>query len=100
MKNSTLYKVLDLVEEIEKVDKMIEMHSSSESKLMSGQYVSQKLKLSSLLFKELLQSSGENPDVMYLVKLFIEKFYKTEIQEPKSLDDESSLKRIEEAFMS
>ena len=45
MKNNNLYHILDLVEEIESVDKMIAIHSDSQSNLMLSQYISQKLKL-------------------------------------------------------
>ena len=44
MKDNKLYSILDLIEEIDKVDKMIYLHSSSKSDLMLNQYKNQKLK--------------------------------------------------------
>ena len=46
MKDNKLYTILDLIEEIDKVDKMIDLHNESSSSLMLSQYKSQKLKLS------------------------------------------------------
>ncbi|WP_256011160.1 hypothetical protein [Desertivirga xinjiangensis] len=99
MKDNALYRILDLVEEIQKVEKMIEIHSDSDSSLMISQYKSQKLKLTNLLVKELLQNSDNSSKVIYLLKLFIDKFYKREISAYNSASDEISFKRIEEAFL-
>ena len=54
MKDNKLYSILDLIEEINKVDKMIDLHKDSSSVLMLDQYRNQKMKLSNYLFKELL----------------------------------------------
>lgn len=96
MKDNKLYSILDLIEEINKVDKMIDLHSNSDSDLMLNQYINQKMKLSSYLFKELLKNYNK-PEVMYTIKLFIEKFYDNEINHSSSNKDDS-LKRIENIF--
>lgn len=96
MKDKTLFNVLDLIEEIENVDKMIQIHSNSE--LMSNQYKNQKLKLSNLLFKELIKNKGIKPEVIYLFKLFLEKFYSKELQNYESAEQDSYFKTIEEAI--
>lgn len=95
MEEKRLYHILDLIEEISKVDKMIQLHQESESTLMLHQYKSQKLKLSSFLFKELLSHSDHQTEVMHLIKLFIEKFYKNELQHSNRQKNES-FERIEE----
>ncbi|MEA5139598.1 hypothetical protein [Arcicella rigui] len=99
MKNAKLYNILDLIEEIQKVNQMIEIHSESDSDLMSSQYISQKLKLTDMLFKDLLKNSGNNTEVMYLFKLFIEKFYKNEMTHHHSIEREEALKKIESVFL-
>lgn len=98
MKDNKLYTILDLIEEIDKVDKMIDLHNESSSSLMLSQYKSQKLKLSNYLFKELLSNTDNRSEVMYLIKLFIEKFYNNEINRLK-FDENDSLKKIEDVFI-
>ncbi|WCM42029.1 hypothetical protein MG290_14010 [Flavobacterium sp. CBA20B-1] len=99
MKDNKLYNILDLIEEINKVDKMIELHQDSASDLMLKQYQNQKLKLSNLLFKELLTNTDSRTDVMYLIKMFIEKFYQKEIKNHRRFKKEDHLKRIEDVFL-
>lgn len=97
MKDNKLYSILDLIEEIDKVDKMIYLHTNSKSDLMLNQYKNQKLKLSNYLFKELLTNSDNRSEVMYIIKIFIEKFYDTEINQIQ-FEENDSLKKIQTAF--
>ncbi|OYU84980.1 MAG: hypothetical protein CFE24_04085 [Flavobacterium sp. BFFFF2] len=97
MKDNKFYSILDLIEEIDKVDKMIYLHTSSTSDLMLTQYKNQKLKLSNYLFKELLTNSDNRPEVMYLIKIFIEKFYDNELNHLK-FGENDSLKKIQNVF--
>ena len=94
MKDNKLYSILDLIEEINKVDKMIDLHSKSDSVLILNQYQNQKLKLSNYLFKELLTNSDNRSEVMYIIKIFIEKFYNNEINH-LNFGENDSLKKIE-----
>lgn len=98
MKDNKLYHILDLIEEIDKVDKMIILHKDSDSDLMSNQYKNQKLKLSNYLVKELLTNSDNRTEVMYIIKLFIEKFYNNEISHLQ-FEENDNLKKIEEVFI-
>ncbi|MCA1918326.1 MAG: hypothetical protein LDL38_02890 [Flavobacterium piscis] len=98
MKDNKLYHILDLIEEIDKVDKMIILHTESDSDLMSNQYKNQKLKLSNYLVKELLTNSDNRTEVMYIIKLFIEKFYNNEISHLQ-FEENDNLKKIEEVFI-
>lgn len=98
MKDNTLYHILDLIEEIDKVDKMILLHENSSSAVMSNQYKNQKLKLSNYLVKELLTNSDNRSEVMYIIKLFIEKFYTNEISHLK-FEENDNLKKIENIFI-
>lgn len=98
MKDNKLYHILDLIEEIDKVDKMIILHKDSDSDLMSNQYKNQKLKLSNYLVKELLTNSDNRTEVMYIIKLFIEKFYNKEINHLQ-FEENDNLKKIEDVFI-
>ena len=98
MKDNKLYHILDLIEEIDKVDKMLVLHKDSDSDLMSSQYKNQKLKLSNYLVKELLTNSDNRTEVMYIIKLFIEKFYNNEISHLQ-FEENDNLKKIEEVFI-
>jgi uncharacterized protein YjgD (DUF1641 family) len=98
MKDNTLYHILDLIEEIDKVDKMILLHENSSSAVMSNQYKNQKLKLSNYLVKELLTNSDNRSEVMYIIKLFIEKFYTNEISHLQ-FEENDNLKKIENIFI-
>lgn len=61
------YSILDLIEEIDKVDHMIELHSNSSSTVMINQYQHQKLKLSNYLVQELLLQNENRLKVMYII---------------------------------
>lgn len=92
------YSILDLIEEIDKVDQMIELHRDSPSSVMINQYKHQKLKLSNCLVQELLLNNESRSEVMYIIKLFIEKFYQDEIQNHQFKADDY-LKKIEDVFI-
>jgi hypothetical protein len=98
MKDNKLYHILDLIEEIDKVDKMLVLHKNSDSDLMSSQYKNQKLKLSNYLVKELLTNSDNRTEVMYIIKLFIEKFYNNEMSHLQ-FEENDNLKKIEDVFI-
>lgn len=98
MKDNKLYHILDLIEEIDKVDKMLILHKDSDSDLMLSQYKNQKLKLSNYLVQELLTNSDNRPEVMYIIKLFIEKFYNNEMSHLQ-FEENDNLKKIEKAFI-
>ena len=98
MKDNKLYHILDLIQEIDKVDKMLVLHKDSDSDLMSSQYKNQKLKLSNYLVKELLTNSDNRTEVMYIIKLFIEKFYNNELSHLQ-FEENDNLKKIENVFI-
>lgn len=80
MTESELYKLMDLIEEINRVEVMLEIHSqNSESKLMLNQYNAKKLKLTRELISELLASSDKTSLSMGVIKSILDKFYKNPI---------------------
>src|SRR5690554_7296366 len=74
---------------------MIELHKDSESDFMLKQYQDKKLKLSGFLFEELLTNTDSRSEVMYLIKIFIEKFYQQEIKNHQRFKKEDYLRSEE-----
>lgn len=74
---------------------MIDLHKNSDSTLMYDQYQNQKLKLTGLLFKELLTDSDNRSEIMYLIKVFIDRFYEKEIKHHQVFDKDDNLRKIE-----
>jgi len=65
---------------------------------MLNQYKSQKLKLSNYLIKELLSNKNNSSEAMYLIKMFIEKFYNREMNQLK-FEEDDSFKKIKNVFI-
>lgn len=99
LKESKKYKLQDLIEKIEELDKIIKIHSSNPSKFMLNQYEAKKEKLLSYLIDELMDAKIRSPYTFRLVLLALQKFY-PEINKSKSkliLKDKhySELKELE-----
>jgi hypothetical protein len=75
LSESKKYKLQDLVEKIEEVDKMVKLHSSNPSKFMLKQYEAKKEKLLGYLIDELSDSKLRSPYSFRLISLALNKFY-------------------------
>jgi hypothetical protein len=76
MKQSQFYKLLDIVEDIKKVDAMIKLHSDhDDSSFMLDQYLARKDKLVGILIDELVSPSLRSMRSMKTIKLIIDKYY-------------------------
>lgn len=76
MKQSQLYKLLNILEDIKKVDAMIKLHTThDESAFMLNQYQARKDKLASILIDELVSPSLRSSRSIKTIKLIIEKYY-------------------------
>ena len=75
MKNLQVFKLIDLIEEIKKVDAMLVLHNDNDSSFMSSQYESKKTKLMSQLIDELISPSVQSPQSLLLIQQVLEKFY-------------------------
>ncbi len=75
LSDSKKYKLQDLVEKIEEVDKMVKIHSSNPSKFMLEQYEAKKEKLLGYLIDELIGSKLRSPYSFRIVALALNKFY-------------------------
>jgi hypothetical protein len=75
MNNTKKYQLQDLIEKIERVNKMIKVHSSNPSKFMAEQYEAKKEKLLGYLIDELVDAKLRSPYSFQLIRLALNKFY-------------------------
>lgn len=81
MKNAQIFKLVDLIEDVKKIESIIQLHAEgSDSTLMKGQYEAKKAKLMSQIIDELIAPSVQSPQTIALIQQILSKFYpKTEI---------------------
>ncbi len=85
MKNSSLYKIKDLVDEMKKLDSLIDLHRKiDDDEFMSSQYETKKSRLMKELILELTKESDKTPDVFGVIRKIIFRFYPEEPTHPKS----------------
>ena len=75
MDQTKIYKLIDLLDDIKKVDAMIELHSSNPSTFMLNQYKAKKEKLTSYLIDELVEPSVRSPRSFSIILQVLGKFY-------------------------
>jgi len=76
MKDKQLFKLMDLIEEIKKIDAMIKLHSSfDDSDFMSSQYQARKDKLIGYLIDDLVSPTLRSARSYFTIKLILDKFY-------------------------
>ena len=86
MTASQKYKIQDLVEQIEKVDKMIVFNASNPSKLSTDQYEYLKQRFLNELIEELMKIHNLSKYSFKLINLAINKYYPELIQTGASKD--------------
>lgn len=89
------HKIIDLIDDINKVNAMIDLHSSDNSAMMLEQYQFKKDKLISYLIDALVDPKVRSPKGMFLIKTAIEKFYPNLTKEASSASDNRALSEIE-----
>lgn len=76
MNKSKLHRLLDLINDIKKIDALIQLHSGlDDSDEITNQYVSKKEKLVGYIIDELNDPKNRSQDSFLIIKLLIEKFY-------------------------
>ncbi len=76
MKQAQFYKLLDIVEDIKKVDAMIKLHQEhDESTFMLDQYQARKDKLIGIVIDELVSPSLRSVSSIKTIKMIIDKYY-------------------------
>lgn len=88
MKKADLNKLMDIIDDVKKIDAMILLHQSiDDSKFMVSQYEAKKTKLISSLIDELVSPSVQSPQSFSLIQQIIDKFYPTSTQKDAKYDD-------------
>ena len=82
MSKSKIYELQDLIEKIDEVDKMIQLHQSNPSKFMLIQYEAKKEKLLGYLIDELVDSKLRSPYSFRLIFLALTKYYPDLVKKP------------------
>lgn len=96
MKDSQVFKLIDLIEDIKKVDAMILLHDNTgDSSFMSTQYESKKTKLMSQLIDELISPDVQSPQTLSLIQQVLTKFYP---QTGKSLNYDGGIEQLAAAI--
>lgn len=101
MTPNKLYKLLDIVEDIKKLDRMIMIHGQNEDDtIMSSQYEAKKVKLLSHLIKELNNEPTKNSfDNLLVIRKLLDKFIINDNFSESQINLEApDLKRLAEAF--
>ncbi len=75
MNEAKKYQLQDLIEKIDRIDKMIKLHSSNPSAFMLDQYMAKKEKLLGSLIDELVDARIRSLYSFKLIVLAINKYY-------------------------
>ena len=75
MNESKKYQLQDLIEKIDRVDRMIKLHATNPSKFMLSQYEAKKEKLLSYLIDELVDAKLRSPYSFRIIMLALTKYY-------------------------
>lgn len=91
MKESVVYKLMDLIEDIKEVNRMILLHSDNPSDLMLIQYKAKREKLMSYLIDELVKPEVRSPKSFALIIKSLDKLYPNLKREAKNVDESHKL---------
>lgn len=99
MTDSKLYQLIDVVEEISKLDEMIGLHQKNSSDFMLSQYQEKKVKLTGYLIQELIAPAESSYESLIAIRSVLDKFFGHSISEikPSSEDHFKNIKRLIEA---
>lgn len=80
MKNIELYKLIDLVDEIKRIDALILLHKNAESnEFMASQYEAKKVKLMAQLISALAAPKVQSEQSFSLIQMLLSKFYPNKV---------------------
>ncbi len=95
MANSKIYKLIDLIEDVKKVEEMIFLHQNDDSKFMLSQYQAKKVKLTGDLISQLNSPPLKSTTSFLLMKRFLDRFY-ADSSAPISVDSQiTDLRELE-----
>lgn len=91
MKESVVFRLMDLIEDIKDVNKMIQLHADSPSDLMLIQYKAKRDKLMSYLIDELVKPDVRSPKSFAIILQLLDKQYPNLKREAKKVDESHKL---------
>ncbi len=100
MTQEKIYKLMDLIDDIKKINDMIEIHSSNSSSFMLDQYKVKKEKLMSYLIDELVDPSVRSPKSFSIISKLLVKFYPNLVSEAEMDESHKELTQLETALAS
>ncbi|BAU52911.1 hypothetical protein [Mucilaginibacter gotjawali] len=76
MKKAEIYKLMDLIEDVKKLDELISLHRQADtSDFMISQYEAKKTKLMGILIDELASPPVQSTQSYLLIKMLLNKYY-------------------------
>jgi hypothetical protein len=91
MKKAEIYKLMDLIEDVKELDKLISIHLDIDnSDLMISQYEAKKTKLMGILIDELASPPVQSTDSYLLIKMLLNKYYPLKTDDVLILDKDIS----------
>lgn len=91
IKKEELFRLVDLIEELKKLDQMIELHSDSNDTFMLSQYEAKKNQLTSYLIKEVTSLNLNTQSSLFFIKHLLDKFYPSSSFQTQKEEDLSIL---------
>ena len=91
MKESNIFKLMDLMEDLKKVNEMILIHSENPTDFMLVQYKSKRDKLLSYLIDELVKPDVRSAKSFALISKLLDKQYPNLKKEAKKADESHKL---------
>jgi|ERR1700761_8058783 hypothetical protein len=92
MKKAEIYKLMDLIEDVKQLDKLISIHLDTDnSDLMVSQYEAKKTKLMGMLIDELASPPVQSTQSYLLIKMLLNKYYPVKPDDALGMDKDISL---------
>ncbi|HEY8928116.1 MAG TPA: hypothetical protein VIM55_02935 [Mucilaginibacter sp.] len=89
MKKTEIYKLMDLIEDVKKLDELISVHRQSDSSpFMINQYEAKKTKLIGSLIDELASPPVQSTQSYLLIQMLLNKYYPLKSEEGSMLDSD------------
>ena len=100
MTDSKIFKLIDLIGDIKKVDEMITLHKNEDvGNFMLSQYQAKKLKLTGYLITELNAPPFKSTSGILFIKHFLDKYYSDSSIFPENTDTSfNDFKKLEAAL--
>ena len=90
MKKTEIYKLMDLIEDIKKLDELISIHRQTGSSFLIDQYEAKKTQLMGFLIDELASPPVQSTQSYLLIKMILNKYYPVKSGEEFIMDSDIS----------